>query len=464
MAFGYPSAVSSDELRLLEPVSITHNSLHFNLIEVPRRATPKYTAVSYTWGDGEASEIIYLNNQQFRVRVNLWSCLYYVGQHAHRVGIYLWVDAICIDQTSTAERNVQVRRMDDTYKRAAHVSVWLGLPSIPDHIRIPDQRKPIKTVDVDDFEWCDHLKDLANRPYWSRMWVIQECLLPETIILFCGNTMMQWTDFRDILCRRAGVMEADLDDLVPGPAVTSAITSFAALPLVNERHVDKHPELLQSLHDLLISHHRAECKDPRDKIFGLLGLVTLDERRLLERFFPDYTMSEDHVRVIALAHVLQYNVLNGAPKITTKSNQLFLGLGVRSDVTERRRLLQRASLEKFDYIDDWVPGQASAWLTELDSDNGRLALSESETNYWNNEQARLVSALMVGLEARFGPDTTGFRNNGIHDLPGLWGEDVVPRSRSGCRFIAGLILAGATVALVSWRYGVLDRLSGLLGT
>jgi len=203
MGFVYPSTASSEELRLLEPLSITQDSLHFNLIKVSRTAAAAYTAVSYTWGDGEASEQIYLNNQTvFHVRPNLWSCLYYLGQDAQRVGIKLWVDAICIDQSNPAERNFQVRRMDETYKRAAHVSVWLGLPSIPNHIHIPDHRKPVKTLEVDPFDWCDHLdENLANRPYWSRVWVIQECLLPENIVLYCGNTKMLWNYFRNTLCR-----------------------------------------------------------------------------------------------------------------------------------------------------------------------------------------------------------------------------------------------------------------------
>ncbi|KAM7191508.1 Heterokaryon incompatibility protein (HET) domain containing protein [Rhypophila sp. PSN 637] len=461
MTFAYPSAASSDELRLLEPVSITHSNLHFNFIKVPRLATPRYTAVSYTWGDGEASEIIYLNNRQFRVRVNLWSCLHYVGQHAKSIGVRLWVDAICIDQNNMAERNVQVRRMDETYKQAAHVSVWLGLPSIPDHIRIPDQRKPIKTADIEEFEWCDHLEDLANRPYWSRIWVIQECLLPESIILFCGNTMMQWTDFQDILCNRADVMVTEFDDPVPSPAVTSVITSFAALPLAMARHVDKHPELLQSLHDLLISHHRAECKDPRDKIFGLLGLVTLEERGFLERFFPDYTMSEDHVQIIALAHVLQYNVLHGAAKITTESNELFLGLGVKSGTAERRRLLERASLEKFNYISDWGPGQASAWLTGLENNTIRPDLPRQYGNeyYHNlNEGAALLSAVQSELQARW-PELL---NN---DERYLWGAG--QQGSRGGRALGVTVVSvsvAAAVALVLWRYGVLDHLFDLLGT
>ncbi|KAM7185865.1 hypothetical protein V8F20_011636 [Naviculisporaceae sp. PSN 640] len=190
---------------------------------------------------------------------------------------------------------------------------------------------------------------------------------------------MMWSASRDILCSRADIAEHEFDASfgTPGHAANPAIASFNALPLVMARHVDRHPKLLQSFHDLLINHHRAECKDPRDKIFGLLGLVTLEERALLERFFPDYNMSEDHVRIIALAHVVQYNVLDGAPDVTTRSDELFMGLGVRS-VAERRRLLRRAQISVFDYIGCSNSGEAELVLELSDMDDACLVDEEDE--------------------------------------------------------------------------------------
>jgi hypothetical protein len=415
MVLAYPSSAGPEEIRLLDPISITRTSLHFNLITVHRSAAPSYTAVSYTWGNDKASEFIYLNNQRFLVRPNLWSCLYYLGQEVLGSGTKLWVDAICIDQANTTERNSQVRRMDETYRRAAYVSVWLGLPKIPDHVFVPDHLLPLKTVEVDPFEWDDHLKDLANRPYWSRVWVIQEYLLAQNVVLHCGSTKVDGEGFQFMLCNKANVPEFDATFGTPGHAAHAAVAaSFIALPLVMGRHVDKHPELLQSLHDLLISHHRAECKDPRDRIFGLLGLVTLEERRFLERFFPDYTMSEDHVRVIALAHVLQYNVLHGAAEVTAKSEELFLGLGITS-VAERKRYLRRARMDQFDYVDDWGVGEASRWLTMANEDRG------------------------LG----FGDDD----EDEDHET------NLVPQGGRGVRLFICAVLAVATLAFVGWWHG-----------
>lgn len=415
----YPSSASAKDLRLLDPISITHTSLHFNLIKVRRAAAPVYTAVSYTWGNDEATEIIHLNGRKFHVRPNLWSCLYYIGQDAQNLGIKLWVDAICIDQSSSDEKNSQVCHMDETYRSATHVSVWLGLPKLPDHVVVPNHLQPVKTLEVGSFEWYADLNDLANRPYWSRVWVIQEFLLGQNSLLYCGNSKLLWADFQLLLSNAANISEHTYDAGfgAPGHPANQATAEFRSLPLVMARHAYKHPKFQQPLHDLLISHHLAECSDPRDKIFGLLGLVTPDERALLERFFPDYTMSEDHVRTIALAHVLQYNVrLDGATEVNVKSDELFIGIGGVRSVAERRRLLRRARIEALDYFGARHVVEVSRALADLDGeeeysgtfDDGdedvekMVLVSQSETKIGSVVTFTLVVTFMAFVGWRYG--------------------------------------------------------------
>ncbi|KAB5536698.1 heterokaryon incompatibility protein-domain-containing protein [Coniochaeta sp. 2T2.1] len=360
MNFTYPSSLGSAEFRLLRPVSATHHALHFTVLSVPRAAAPPYTAASYTWGEGEASEIIFLDDRIFHVRPNLWSCLYYLSLSAKDAAWkYIWVDAVCIDQCNNEERSLQVRLMDQTYKDATYVSVWLGLIPLPDEYSSAwDNRFPSKTIESDGFDWRDSMADLSNRPYWSRLWVIQEFLLGQDVELHCSNTRMNWLDFQAMLCDEAGIDQFGVEhDSNFGNGITDA---WKALPLVMGRHPDKHPEVLQPLHHLLVRYHRAKCKDWRDKVFALLGLITLDERRLLERFFPDYSMSDDHVRIITLAHLTQFISSTGRESITPDSEELFLGLGVDSRA-QRRRLLRRA--KKFDYFDDGPPSELISILS-----------------------------------------------------------------------------------------------------
>lgn len=55
--------------------------------------------------------------------------------------------------------------MNDTYARADHVAVWLGLPSICeiDRSRFPDP-VTLKTYQVEDFDWWDNMEDLPSTP------------------------------------------------------------------------------------------------------------------------------------------------------------------------------------------------------------------------------------------------------------------------------------------------------------
>jgi hypothetical protein len=115
--------------------------------------------------------------------------------------------------------------------------------------------------------------------------------------------------------------------------------------------IDRYPELMQPLYDLLVLHHQVQYKEPRDRVFALLGLVKAEERRMLGRFFPDYAMAEDHVLIITLAHPTQYTfelALADREPITPNSEEIFLGLGVKSK-TRRRSLLRRA--KHLDYCD-----------------------------------------------------------------------------------------------------------------
>lgn len=340
MDFMYSETIGSQELRLLQPVSASRHVLRFSILRVRRTTAPRYTAVSYTWGQDEPSEVVYLGGRAFHVRPNLWSCLYYLSLSAKQTEWnYLWVDAICINQNDIGERNLQVGVMDTTYRNATCVSVWLGLPPLPDEYTPLLQRdSPTKTLEVDPVDWELWLPDLANRPYWSRFWVIQEFLLGANVDLYCSNSKMDWLDFQTMLCRVAGVNQYSDSDVWSG-----TLDSYRALPLVMGRHPDKHPEFLQPLHDLLIAHRRGNCKDPRDRVFSLLGLIPREERDFLGRFFPNYTITEEQMVTIALAHIQFFN--NG--NVIDVDSEVFQGLRVEPRA-QRKSLLRRA--EGLDYV------------------------------------------------------------------------------------------------------------------
>ena len=87
--------------------------------------SPTYMAVSYMWGDARITNTILVNGQTFSVRRNLWNLLEQLRRDGHQCR--LWIDAICIDQTSLDERSHQVAMMGAIYPKAAGMLSWLGL-------------------------------------------------------------------------------------------------------------------------------------------------------------------------------------------------------------------------------------------------------------------------------------------------------------------------------------------------
>lgn len=103
---------------------------------------PNYAALSYEWGTPEFQETILLNGISLNIRRNLHLALAalshnVVFRNKLRGCVYLWIDALCIDQNNVAERGHQVGLMANISREAKHVMVWLG----------PNLDKALETVE-----------------------------------------------------------------------------------------------------------------------------------------------------------------------------------------------------------------------------------------------------------------------------------------------------------------------------
>jgi hypothetical protein len=82
---------------------------------------PSFEAVSYTWGDeqGDASlsAIIHCPHDALKITKNCENVLRRIRLSG--LNRTLWIDSICIDQTNTRERNLQVSIMKEIYSKAS---------------------------------------------------------------------------------------------------------------------------------------------------------------------------------------------------------------------------------------------------------------------------------------------------------------------------------------------------------
>lgn len=214
---------------------------------------PPYTALSYCWGNGAKEKKIQLNGREFRITNELHTALLHLleskvwfdheGSKGKETRV-LWIDAICINQEDNAEKTHQVNLMPYIYSCAAEVLVWLG-SSTPEtdvgmngiatfgNVLLQAGLERIKFADLehwqnwDDFDdhddeelimvkgrlkshfervmtslrqgddnelsWCRG--DISRRPWFERVWVLQECFHGQEVILMCGQERVDFARF-----------------------------------------------------------------------------------------------------------------------------------------------------------------------------------------------------------------------------------------------------------------------------
>ncbi|PMD53636.1 uncharacterized protein K444DRAFT_700269, partial [Hyaloscypha bicolor E] len=128
-----------------------------------------YVALSYTWGNTDETSEIVVNGKPVKVRPNLECALRVLREKGPiRAGMKVWIDALCLNQMDTNEKNAQVPRMREIYQRALNVVVWLG-PENPLlwHSQIDCEQGSLQNC------W-EGMRSLMLTQYWKRVWIVQE--------------------------------------------------------------------------------------------------------------------------------------------------------------------------------------------------------------------------------------------------------------------------------------------------
>jgi hypothetical protein len=211
--------------------------------------------------------------EEFLVTSNLEAALRHLRyRHQPR---FLWVDALCINQSDLQERASQVLLMDFIYRMAFNVHVWLGpIPSTPEarpvikHFNERALRSAVRSTfsirtshTKATHEAARHL--IASFPWWRRVWIIQEVTLAsKDPIMQCGNITFKYRKF----------LQSALQDIFGSTDI------LRIHKLVNDSYNRKSflspmsPQQQLLLYLGITSGH-LEATNPRDRIFGLLGLV-----------------------------------------------------------------------------------------------------------------------------------------------------------------------------------------------
>jgi hypothetical protein len=191
-----PPQPNSRKRRRNEVREATFELFHANLDD-----RPSYKALSYTWGsESDPNHTISLNGCQYVVRENLWNALRRFQSDG--IELVIWIDAICINQTSNIERNHQVTNMKMVYEQATEVVVWLGLTYKGSDLAIQlvhelyNHRESTEWITErfsrpDMEQKLESLADLLGYSYWFRIWIVQELTLARKIVFYCGESSIK---------------------------------------------------------------------------------------------------------------------------------------------------------------------------------------------------------------------------------------------------------------------------------
>jgi hypothetical protein len=340
---------------------------------------PPYHAISYTWGDIANQEKIYVSHRDgdsvdirdgatvkdglMTVRQN---CADVLRQLTHFATTkYYWIDAICINQADMVEKECQVAMMSETFGRAEVVLACIGMhhddseftasmlyqfdqylgdagyasialtaqarryPSISNlkemEICIRTCNSWIDSIDTQEFErFYKGLSELTRRPYFWRIWVLQELFVAQQIRILCGydefwlSTLLLW--WRESKAYYLGVypehnaqLEHKFSECYLQGALWNSIHYFqehggSGLGTEFEEMLYERQSVLPidsgfsrlplSTRRLLNMCQNRVCQDPRDCIFGTLTIGSWTTR--YDPITPDYTLSAFHLAKIIM--------------------------------------------------------------------------------------------------------------------------------------------------------------------
>jgi hypothetical protein len=342
----YDPISASSQIRLIRYSDEQHPELgvdfSIHAYSLDDASCPSYIAFSYVWGSEKHSEIS-ISGRSLLVTNNLYEALkaFCPGNDPIPRGLtgfnqsYLWIDAICIDQTNLEERGKQVLRMGDIYSKAALTMAWLGGTYDDSNIAFdiieklgntsPEQ-SPLEFMRAllpkpeDKTSWLA-LDRLFDRPYWQRVWIRQELVLSENMRFACGDRQCSEMELHNTLfwLHRAlnyytGILQSQGDlALVPnskdGKKLVMANPGYKELNqvILAKTYITDLKIRLPLLWNLDKS-RGARSTDPRDRIFGVLG-VSSDAQLLFPQ--PGYTASVSMVYAeFVRAYIKEYGDLD----------------------------------------------------------------------------------------------------------------------------------------------------------
>ncbi|KAI8712284.1 HET domain-containing protein [Fusarium sp. LHS14.1] len=326
-------SLDSRQIRLLtlEPGKYGDDIVgHLGIVDL--KDEPIFEALSYCWGDRTDVCEITVDDHKVCVTRNLHRALQRLRHEA--VPRQVWADAICINQEDVVEKAHQVNLMRDIFTRASGTTLFVGdyqddaTPSTPFSTEVePESQAGVENAIAlirklaDDhhifyldfntdasslpdksfqvlYKATECIRSFVTQPWWSRMWTVQEAVLPADPTVQYGAIKLSWMVFSQAVENMFGHFQRRCcnmkvrNDLTEEPPI---VTFYNKVSAVDRRREDPLP-----LNMLLGRFRGRKATDPRDMIYGVLGLAHEEASRA--GIEADYTI--ETVRLKQIMEVL----------------------------------------------------------------------------------------------------------------------------------------------------------------
>ena len=304
----------------------------------PSEVVP-YDALSYYWGPPTDLKIVMLEETPVQIRSSLFSFLRVLLAHGQSRPI--WLDVLCINQDDVTERNWQVSIMGDIYNHAALVRSWLGVAE-------PDADYALTYARINDSTILDPqvakrvrnraregFRHLLRRPYWERLWIVQEIGLANDVVVHCGSQTVTWTQLMDAFQS----LELNSEQSTTREAARNVL-ELQTLRL--SLHDDKKFNSV-SLYQRAMQFGDRSCQDPLDKIYGCRSLTHNSVGIRVDYTMPLY----DLLMNVVLESLESYNDTTG-----TVSQAKCTPEQLDQIINRAARLVDRANVPVASYLNE----------------------------------------------------------------------------------------------------------------
>lgn len=275
---------------------------------------PEYESVSYCWREVPGVSQIRLNGTIVNVPASSVKLLRRLRLEDKPRS--LWIDAVCINQADLDERAAQVQLMAPVYQNAAQCLIWLGertpkTDMVMDCIRYisktlykelsqaTDGFSKFRTPPPSSFKYkATHpfrdndldpqdLVQFYKQAWFTRVWVLQEAVLPPYAVCYNGSSYVAWRDVRRV---GSWLMEELVRDYDSFTGCDLSVRTAGALMFARAAAIFA-TQLKQWYTPILNLNAYLGATDHRDRFYGTLGLVFSKHEQPceLDRLHVDYT-------------------------------------------------------------------------------------------------------------------------------------------------------------------------------